>query len=94
MTIAPSQLSARESAGFPDADPASFPVELFVVPTRLEVTLWATSPMLCNLTNMDINKDGRIWVAEGVRYRKYFDRKPQGDRVVVIEDTNGDGNAH
>ena len=42
---------------------------------------------------MDIDKDGRIWVAEGVNYRRHGNRKPEGDRIVVLQDTNGDGQA-
>ncbi len=78
---------------FPNAEAKQVPNELFVVPEGLEVTLWANSPMLFNPTNIDIDKDGRIWVAEGVRYRKHFDRQPEGDRIVVLEDTDGDGKA-
>ena len=59
----------------------------------LEITLWASTPMLYNPTNIDIDKDGRIWVAEGVRYRTHFARQPEGDRIVVLQDTNGDGKA-
>lgn len=69
------------------------PLELFHTLEGLEVTLWAKSPMLYNPANMDIDKDGRIWVTEGVNYRGHYDRKPEGDRVVVLEDTNGDGQA-
>ena len=39
------------------------PLELFSVPEGLEVTLWAETPMLRNPTNMDIDRDGRLWVA-------------------------------
>ena len=69
------------------------PLELFHTLEGLEVTLWAQSPMLYNPANMDIDKDGRIWVTEGVNYRGHYDRKPEGDRVVVLEDTDGDGKA-
>lgn len=69
------------------------PLDLFQVPDGLEVTLWATSPLLHNPTNIDIDRDGRIWVAEGVRYRRHHDRRPEGDRIVVLQDTNGDGKA-
>jgi putative membrane-bound dehydrogenase-like protein len=69
------------------------PLELFKVPDGLEVTLWAESPMLRNPTNIDIDRDGRIWVAEGVRYRSHHARQPAGDRIVVLEDTDGDGKA-
>lgn len=69
------------------------PLDLFKAHGDLEVTLWAQSPMFFNPTNMDIDKDGRIWVAEGVNYRRHGNRKPEGDRIVVLQDTNGDGTA-
>src|SRR5512138_1735392 len=74
----------------PDVPPAPthIPLELFSVPDGMEATLWAETPMVHNPTNMDIDRDGRIWVAEGVRYRRHFDRQPAGDKIVVLEDTN------
>lgn len=69
------------------------PTDLFTAYGGLEVTVWAQSPMLLNPTNMDVDKDGRIWVAEGVNYRRNYDRKPEGDRIMVLEDTDGDGRA-
>lgn len=65
----------------------------FTVPEGLEVTLWAASPMLYNPTNMDVDAKGRIWVAEGVNYRGKAGRREAGDRIVVLEDTDGDGKA-
>jgi putative membrane-bound dehydrogenase-like protein len=73
--------------------PSSIPLELFRLADGLEITLWAATPMLHNPTNMDIDRDGRIWVAEGVRYRRHFARQPEGDRIVVLEDSDGDGKA-
>jgi putative membrane-bound dehydrogenase-like protein len=73
--------------------PVRIPLELFQLPDGFEVTLWASTPMLHNPTNIDIDKDGRIWVAEGVRYRSHFARQPEGDRIVVLQDTDGDGKA-
>ena len=60
---------------------------------NLEVTVWAKSPQILNPTNIDIDARGRIWVAEGVNYRKHLNRKPEGDRIMVLEDTDGDGSA-
>ena len=74
-------------------DPQSIPIEQFEVPDDLEVTIWATSPMLHNPTNMDTDAAGRIWVAEGVNYRRHQNRRPEGDRIVVLEDKDGDGKA-
>lgn len=92
-TFSLSLVAQDDGPKFPDAEAEIVPEELFVVPEGLEVTVWATSPRLYNPTNIDIDKDGRIWVAEGVRYRKNHERQPGGDRIVVLEDTNGDGTA-
>ena len=72
---------------------AQIPLDLFQVPEGFEVTLWAATPLLHNPTNIDIDRDGRIWVAEGVRYRSHHARQPEGDRIVVLQDTDGDGKA-
>ncbi|MFT4515683.1 MAG: putative membrane-bound dehydrogenase-like protein [Planctomycetota bacterium] len=55
--------------------------------------VWATSPLLYNPTNMDVDQHGRIWVTEGVNYRGKAKRRKEGDRVIVLEDTNHDGKA-
>ena len=69
------------------------------VPDDLEATLWAEAPLFYNPTNMDIDAKGRVWVTEAVNYRN-FNNKPdtklsfsEGDRVVILEDTDGDGKA-
>ena len=54
--------------------PSIVPLEIFSVPEGLEVTLWARSPMLKNPTNIDIDAAGRIWVTEGVNYRRHKER--------------------
>jgi putative membrane-bound dehydrogenase-like protein len=70
--------------------------QLFV-PEDLEATLWAESPKFYNPTNMDVDIKGRIWVTEAVNYRKYNNKAPhyqdraEGDRVVILEDKDGDG---
>src|SRR4029450_10939497 len=78
----------------PAAQPTQIPLDLFKVPDGFEVTLGASAPMLRNPTDIDIDRDGRIWVAEGVRYRSHHARQPEGDRIVVLQDSDGDGKAH
>jgi len=75
-----------------DLPSLSVPVSDIIVPDDLEVTLWAKSPMLRNPTNMDTDAAGRIWVAEGVNYRRKIHQRA-GDRIVVLEDTDKDGKA-
>jgi putative membrane-bound dehydrogenase-like protein len=61
----------------------------------LEVTLFAAEPLVKNPTDMDIDERGRVWITEGVNYRSTFQPwgilDPAGDRIVTLEDTNGDG---
>src|SRR5690349_8592394 len=70
----------------------------FTVPDGLSVTLWAEAPLFFNPTALDVDERGRIWVTEAVNYRKWRGRNPglshpEGDRVVVLEDTDHDGDA-
>lgn len=64
---------------------------MFHVPEGLEITVWATSPQLFNPANMDIDHAGRVWITEGVNYRRHSGRSREGDCVRVLQDTNGDG---
>src|SRR4029453_16317540 len=84
---------AAQAAQGPVGEPIRIPLDIFKVPDGFEVTLWASSPLLYNPTNIDIDRDGRIWVAEGVRYRSHHARQPDGDGIVVLEDTHQDGKA-
>src|SRR5690554_6148736 len=69
---------------------------LLFVPDDLEVTIWAESPQFYNPTNIDVDIHGRIWVTEAVNYRDFNNADghmthPGGDRVIILEDTDGDG---
>ncbi len=66
-------------------------LDSFVLPDGLEIAPWALSPALFNPTNLDIDHLGRVWVTEGVNYRGKSGRQPGGDRIVILEDSDGDG---
>ncbi len=79
----------------PQSAPADLHLEL---PEGLEAALWAESPALFNPTAIDVDPRGRLWVAEAVNYRRWGGRNPgrshpEGDRIVVLEDSDGDGSA-
>src|SRR5947208_11726183 len=48
--------------------------------------------MFANPCDMDVDAKGRVWVTEGWNYRA-SKLRPEGDRVMVLEDTDGDGKA-
>ncbi|WP_031528542.1 PVC-type heme-binding CxxCH protein [Dyadobacter crusticola] len=92
------QLNKPEKSGSVPFQPAD--TSKLYVPDDLEATLWAEAPMFYNPTNMDIDAKGRIWITEAVNYRD-FNTKPaerlshrqKGDRVMILEDKDGDGKA-
>jgi putative membrane-bound dehydrogenase-like protein len=72
-------------------------VSTLTVAPGLEVSLWASEPLFVNPTSMDIDHLGRVWVCEAVNYRDTLfgrpPRRPEGDRIVILEDSHGTGRA-
>ena len=67
----------------------------FDVAPGLEVVTFATEPMVLKPTNIAVDDRGRVWALESRNYRNNFltSRVTEGDRVVILEDTTGDGRA-
>ena len=63
----------------------------------VELNLFAAEPMLLSPSNIDIDHLGRVWVCEVVNYRRFANAnnpdRAEGDRILVLEDTDGDGQA-
>jgi putative membrane-bound dehydrogenase-like protein len=58
----------------------------------LEATLFASEASgLLSPSDIDVDHLGRVWVCEVVNYRHRSGERKEGDRIVVVEDTNGDG---
>jgi len=76
---------------------AKYSLSAMKVVDDLEMTLFASEPMLVNPTNIDVDHRGRVWVCEGFNYRNPLNPdkavNPDGDRIVILEDTDGDGKA-
>lgn len=72
-------------------------LQSFTVAEGLKLELFASEPMFINPTCMDIDERGRVWVCESVNYRCTLHHKPlnrpEGDRIVILHDTDGDGKA-
>lgn len=63
----------------------------------LDVGLFAAEPQVVNPTNITVDAKGRVWVCEARNYRlpynDKFEKQEEGDRIVILEDTDGDGEA-
>ncbi len=77
------------ASGLPAREAAAY----MTVPDCFSVDLFAAEPDVHQPVALAIDERGRIWVAEA---HNYPIRAPEGqgrDRIVILEDTNGDGQA-
>lgn len=62
----------------------------------LQTQLFASEPVMSNPTDIDIDDRGRVWVCEAFNYRPDINGNPikkEGDRILILEDTDHDGKA-
>ncbi len=91
-----SSLSESDSVFYAGMHDAINAIKGLTVADGLEVTAFATEPMLINPTNMDVDDKGRVWITEAYNYRPAINgnpTKPEGDRIVILEDLDNDGRA-
>lgn len=90
---------AQKEHGFDNTKPSGQPyltpaesLKRMKVADGFEVKLFAAEPMVINPIAFTIDEKGRAWVVESFEYPK---RTPPGkmprDRIVILEDTDGDG---
>ncbi len=90
---------AQREHGFVNTRPSGQPylspeesIKRMKVPPGWEVKLFAAEPDVINPIAFTIDERGRVWVVECYEYPS---RTPQGkmprDRIVILEDTDGDG---
>jgi putative membrane-bound dehydrogenase-like protein len=64
----------------------------FVTPIDFEVRLFAAEPWIRKPICMNWDERGRLWIAETIDYPNNRQRAGEGnDRIVICEDTDGDG---
>jgi putative membrane-bound dehydrogenase-like protein len=73
-------------------EPESATEQLDVHP-ELTVQLFASEPMMLSPASIDIDHRGRVWVCEVINYRKHNGERAEGDRILILEDTDGDAKA-
>ena len=57
----------------------------------LQVTLSSSEPDIVSLSNIDIDHRGRVWACDVVNYRPNRGKRAAGDRILIMEDLDGDG---
>ena len=90
-------LSCNTNTSPPDEHSPQASLADLKVHEGLEVTLFASEPMFTNPTNIAVDERGRVWVCEAYNYRNQYNPKnpvkEEGDRIMILEDTDGDGKA-
>jgi putative membrane-bound dehydrogenase-like protein len=61
------------------------------VPKGFNVTLFAGEPDVVQPIAFTFDDRGRLWVVECLSYPRWTDKPEGNDRVIVFEDTDGDG---
>ena len=95
LAAAPWDALAAPAVGY-GLEEAKKNMAAFETPPGLRASLFAAEPMIQNPTNIDIDHRGRLWAIEAVDYRLTLHKdwpnlRPEGDRVVILADADGDG---
>src|SRR5205823_2366855 len=83
---------AQRDAKVPDPDP-EVERRTFKVAEGFEVNLFAADPRLAKPIQMNFDPKGRLWVASSEAYPQIRPGQKQNDKIIVLEDTDGDGRA-
>jgi putative heme-binding domain-containing protein len=71
-------------------------IQKMTVHRGLKVSLFASEkefPELINPVQMSFDSKGRLWVAVWPTYPHWMPKEPMNDKLLVFEDSNGDGKA-
>jgi putative heme-binding domain-containing protein len=65
----------------------------FTLADGYEISLWAENPLLHKPTQMNFDERGRLWVASSETYPQVEVGQTADDKILVLEDADGDGKA-
>ncbi|MEM7558097.1 MAG: PVC-type heme-binding CxxCH protein, partial [Planctomycetota bacterium] len=65
----------------------------FTIADGWEVSLWAENPLLNKPIQMNFDAQGRLWIASSEAYPMIEVGQSAPDRILMLEDTTGDGKA-
>ena len=82
----------RNLKDIPDPDP-EIERKSFIVADGFEVNLFAADPQIAKPIQMNFDAEGRLWIASSEVYPHIKPGEEAKDRVLIVEDTDGDGTA-
>jgi len=82
----------RNLKDIPVPDPA-LELKSFQVADGFEVNLYASDPLIAKPIHMNFDSDGRLWIASSEVYPHIKPGQVANDKLVVLEDRDGDGSA-
>ena len=71
----------------------ALPAPQFDLDPNLEITLYAENPLLAKPIHMNFDERGRLWVASSEVYPQIKPGQTASDKILVLEDADGDGKA-
>ena len=80
----------RDLKDIPSPDP-ELERATFVVPEGFEVNLFAGDPQIAKPIHMNFDAQGRLWIASSEVYPQIEPGKPATDKILVLEDADGNG---
>src|SRR5690349_16690869 len=92
LTIAPPAFAQRGLTAIPDPDPEVERAS-FQVADGFEVNLFAADPVLAKPIQMNFDPQGRLWIVSSEVYPQIMPGQQANDRVLILEDLDGDGKA-
>src|SRR3954469_15170658 len=92
LSLASTLHAQRELADIPDPAP-ELERRSFQVAEGFEVNLFAADPLLAKPIQMNFDPAGRLWVASSEVYPQIQPGQVANDKVLVLEDRDGDGRA-
>jgi putative heme-binding domain-containing protein len=82
----------RNLTDIPDPDP-EIERKSFIVADGWEVNLYAADPQIAKPIQMNFDPQGRLWIASSEIYPHIKPGEKANDRILVVEDKDGDGTA-
>ena len=92
LLVASPAFAQRDLKDIPTPDPEE-ERKTFIIADGFEVNLFAGDPLIHKPIQMNFDAQGRLWVASSEVYPQIKPGQKATDKILVLEDTDGDGQA-